>query len=113
LKEKNQKHFGRPAFLGAAKAASIAWQATSSVTRHKSLFASFSSEKKDSCFFSEEKDPKRLLFPPPVEAIGLPPRNTGRAKNFYLLRLVARWRERRRHQSLLASFCSEKDDSCL
>jgi hypothetical protein len=32
-------------------------------TRHKSLFASFSSEKEDSCSFSEEKQPKRLLVP--------------------------------------------------
>jgi hypothetical protein len=27
----------------------------------KSLFASFSSEKEDSCSFSEEKEPKRLF----------------------------------------------------
>jgi hypothetical protein len=35
--------------------------------------------------FSEEKQPKRLLFPPHVKAIGLPPCNTGRAKSFCFL----------------------------
>jgi hypothetical protein len=30
------------------------------LSRNKSLFASFSSEKEESCSFSEEKEPKRL-----------------------------------------------------
>jgi hypothetical protein len=42
-----------PAVRGAASAVSIAWQARSTGTRHKSLFASFSSEKEESFSFSE------------------------------------------------------------
>jgi hypothetical protein len=62
----------------------FARHATSSGTTHQSLFAWFSSEKDDSCSFSEEKDPKRLLFPPHVEASGLPHSYTGRGKILHL-----------------------------
>jgi hypothetical protein len=66
------KVFGSTCVSGGARAVSIAWHATSSSTRHKSLFACFSSEKEDYCYFSEEKDVyscARSLGMPPASGI--------------------------------------------
>jgi hypothetical protein len=69
---------------GGAKPVAIDRHATSSSTRHKSLFACFSSEKEDSCSLSEEKD---------VHAVGVSKRALQRRKrqDFIVRALPIAW----------------------
>jgi hypothetical protein len=60
---------------------SIAWHASGSGTRNKSLFASYSEDKRRVLFFSEEKNQKTFVFGRLSENPGL-----GRATNASLPR---------------------------